>query len=249
VEFDGTVTVSIAVPDDFEGQNVYLYHITADGTPVLVEGSVVLRNGVRFFEFTTDHFSYYALQPVDTLPFVDVDEDDWWFDSIYYVCARGLFQGTSRSTFEPQGTMTRAMLVTVLHRLEGAPDVSAVSHFQDVQAGQWYTAAVNWASSNAIIEGYPDRRFGVGDEVTRQQMATILYRYAKYKSYSISADADLAGYSDAAEIDAWARDAMTWANAKGIISGTTTSTLAPRGNASRAQVATILMRFVENASK
>jgi hypothetical protein len=245
VEFDGTVTVSIAVPADFEGQNVYLYHIAADGTPVLVEGSVVLRNGVRFFEFTTDHFSYYALQPVDTLPFVDVDEDDWWFDSIYYVCARGLFQGTSRSTFEPQGTMTRAMLVTVLHRLEGAPDVSAVSHFQDVQAGQWYTAAVNWASSNAIIEGYPDRRFGVGDEVTRQQMATILYRYAKYKSYSISADADLAGYSDAAEIDAWARDAMTWANAKGIISGTTTSTLAPRGNASRAQVATILMRFVE----
>lgn len=249
VEFDGTVTVSIAVPADFEGQNVYLYHIAADGTPVLVEGSVVLRNGVRFFEFTTDHFSYYALQPVDTLPFVDVDEDDWWFDSIYYVCAAGLFQGTSRSTFEPQGTMTRAMLVTVLHRLEGAPDVSAVSHFQDVQAGQWYTAAVNWASSNAIIEGYPDRRFGVGDEVTRQQMATILYRYAKYKSYSISADADLAGYSDAAEIDAWARDAMTWANAKGIISGTTTSTLAPRGNASRAQVATILMRFVESASK
>lgn len=249
VEFDGTVTVSIAVPDDFEGQNVYLYHITADGTPVLVEGGVVLRNGVRYFEFTTDHFSYYALQPVDTLPFVDLDEDDWWFDSIYYVCARGLFQGTSGSTFEPQGTMTRAMLVTVLHRLEGAPDVSATGPFQDVQAGQWYTAAVNWASANGIVEGYPNGRFGVGDDVTRQQVAVILYRYAKYKGYSLSAAVDLGGYSDAAEIDAWARDAMTWANAKGIIAGTTPSTLIPRGSASRAQVATILMRFVENANK
>jgi hypothetical protein len=210
---------------------------------------LVLRSGVRYFEFTTDHFSYYALQPVDTLPFVDVDEDDWWFDSIYYVCARGLFQGTSRSTFEPQGTMTRAMVVTVLHRLEGAPEVSATSPFQDVQAGQWYTTAVNWASANGIVEGYPDGRFGVGDEVTRQQMVVILYRYAKYKGYSLSAAVDLDGYSDAEEIDAWARDAMTWASAKGIIAGTTPTTLAPRGNASRAQVAAVLMRFVENANK
>jgi hypothetical protein len=249
VEFDGAVTVSIAVPDDFEGQNVYLYHIAADGTPVLVEGVVVLRNGVRYFEFTTDHFSYYALQPVDTLPFVDVDEDDWWFDSIYYVCARGLFQGTSRSTFAPQGTMTRAMLVTVLHRLEGAPEASAISPLTDVQAGQWYTAAVNWAGANGIVEGYPDGRFGVGDDVTRQQMAVILYRYANYKGYSVSAASNLGGYSDAAEIDAWACDAMTWANAKGIIAGTTPTTLAPRGNASRAQVAAVLMRFAENANK
>lgn len=178
-----------------------------------------------------------------------MDEDDWWFDSIYYVCARGLFQGTSRSTFEPQGTMTRAMVVTVLHRLEGAPEVSATSPFQDVQAGQWYTTAVNWASANGIVEGYPDGRFGVGDEVTRQQMVVILYRYAKYKGYSLSAAVDLDGYSDAEEIDAWARDAMTWASAKGIIAGTTPTTLAPRGNASRAQVAAVLMRFVENANK
>jgi hypothetical protein len=153
--------------------------------------------------------------------------------------------GTSATTFSPNDPMTRAMLVTVLYRLEGSPQVTGTNSFSDVKDNQWYTDAVAWASTNHITTGYGISLFGTDDPVTREQMATILHRYSSYKSYDVTRTTDLSSYTDAPEIGAWALDALKWANASGLITGRTTTTLAPGGTATRAEVATIIMRFVE----
>jgi hypothetical protein len=138
------------------------------------------------------------------------------------------------------------MLVTALYRLEEKPAVTGIGSFTDVQSGQWYSDAVTWASTNQIILGYGEGRFGTNDSITREQMAMILYRYAKYKSYDVTKMADLKDYNDESHISQWAVDAMGWANANGLITGTTSKTISPTDHASRAQVATILMRFAES---
>jgi hypothetical protein len=140
--------------------------------------------------------------------------------------------------------MTRAMLITVLFRLEGSPAVTGVSNFADVQSGQWYSDAITWASTRRIISGYGSGLYGVNDPITREQMAVILYRYACYKGDDVTKTADLSRYTDAAAVSPWAEDAMGWANAGGLVAGTTATMLAPTERATRAQVATILMRFV-----
>jgi hypothetical protein len=244
-EFDGIVTVKIAVPEKYDGKNVQLYHIAADGTVVLIEGDIVVKDGIRYFEFKTNHFSYYAIQAVDTLPFTDVHKTEYWYNSIYYVYANGLFAGTSKTSFTPDGNMTRGMLVTVLYRLEGTPEVTSQNVFTDVPDNSWYKDAVIWASENNIVSGYGNGCFGPNDPVLREQIAAILYRYAKFKGYSAASAAELDGYSDAKDIDEWALSAMEWAYAEGLIAGTSATTLSPVDNASRGQVATILLRFIE----
>ena len=180
-----------------------------------------------------------------TLPFTDVSSSDWFYDAVAYVYENGLMGGTGNNQFSPSVTTTRAMIVTILHRLEGEP-TTGTSAFTDVAAGQWYTDAVAWASANRIVEGYGNGRFGPNDTITREQMATILYRYAQSKGYNVSSTGDLSGYTDAAQVSDWAQTAMGWANAQGLITGNTATTLNPTGSATRAEVATILMRFVEN---
>lgn len=244
-EFSGTVTVSIAVPDEYNGKNVQLYHITADGVAIFIEGSIVIKNGIRYFEFETSHFSFYAIQAVDTLPFTDVHETEYWFDSIYYVYVNGLFSGTSKTNFTPGGDMTRGMLVTVLHRLEGFPAITSHNIFSDVPGNSWYKDAIIWAYSNNIVSGYGNGKFGPDDPVLREQIAAILYRYAKYKGYSTAGTTEFDKYTDAADIDTWALAAMKWVNAEGLIVGTSATTLSPLENASRGQVAVILRRFIE----
>lgn len=182
-------------------------------------------------------------------PFADVSPDDWFYDAVQYAVQNELFNGTSATAFSPNADMTRAMLVTVLYRLEGKPAVPAANGFTDVQSSQWYTDAVNWANANKIVEGYGSGTFGTNDSITREQMAAILYRYAKLKGYDMTTTTKLTKYTDATALSAWATDAMQWANAAGLITGTTDITLSPTGKASRAQVATILMRFCENVAK
>ena len=178
--------------------------------------------------------------------FTDVDIRDWYHEAVDYVSMYGLMDGVGGNKFDPDGTMTRAMLVTVLYRLEGSPAVTAKNSFTDVMDGQWYTDAVIWANRNKIVEGYGNGQFGTNDSVTREQIATILYRYAQSKGYDTGKAAGLSAYTDAASISAWALTGMSWANAAGLIPGRTAVTLAPQGTASRAEVATILMRFCEN---
>ncbi len=201
--------------------------------------------------FTTDHLSYYvvgyaeyAAAPVWTNPFTDVKPDDWFYDSVAFAVQNGLFSGAGDTTFSPGEPMTRAMLVTVLYRLEGQPSITGANSFTDVESGQWYTGAVIWANAEGIVTGYGGGLFGASDSVTRQQLAAILYNYAKHKGYDVTAAADLAAYTDAAEISGWAQAAVQWAKAEGLITGRTASTLVPEGSATRAEVAAILMRFV-----
>lgn len=180
------------------------------------------------------------------LPFVDVPFGSWYEDAVWYVYENGLMAGTSDTTFAPDITTSRGMIVTILYRLEGTPAVSGISGFTDVADGQYYTDAVAWAAANNIVGGYGNGLFGPNDTITREQMAAILYRYAQYKGYDVTASADLSGYSDAAQVSSYALAALQWANAEGLVNGTSDTTLTPGGSATRAQVAVILMRFCEN---
>lgn len=181
--------------------------------------------------------------------FTDVDQDKWYHEGVDYAIKNGLMNGTGADTFAPDATTTRAMVVTILYRLDGEPAVTKDIPFADVPAGQWYSNAINWAAANGIVNGYGDDKFGPDDTITREQMAAILYRYASYKGYSVSDLANLTGYTDAASVSEWASTAMRWAVAEGLIEGTSATTLSPSGDSTRAQVATILMRFCEGVVK
>lgn len=180
----------------------------------------------------------------DVVKFLDVADNAWYHDSVYAAVDMGLFTGVSDNYFQPDGSMTRAMLVTVLWRLEGSPAAGSAD-FADVANGSWYDKAVAWANEEGIVTGISDASFAPNAAITREQMATMLYRYAKYLGLNTAAKADLSDYADADKISAYAVDAMAWAVRAGLINGVTADTLAPAGTATRAQVATILVRFVE----
>lgn len=182
------------------------------------------------------------------LPFTDVREADWFYDDVVYAYENGLFSGTSDTTFSPNASMTRAMLVTVLYRLEGQPTVSGRSGFSDVKLNSYYEDAVTWAADNGIVNGTGATTFSPNTNVTREQMAAILYRYAQYKQYGTTASASLNGFSDAAKVSTYAKAPLSWAFAEKLVNGSE-GRLLPTGNATRAQVAAILHRFVENVAK
>lgn len=186
---------------------------------------------------------------VSGLPFKDVKTADWFYNDVKYVYEKGMMAGTAADVFAPNATTTRAMIVTILYRLEGSPAVTGTSAFVDVPAGQWYTDAVNWAAANQIVKGTSATTFAPNDSITREQMAAILYRYAQYKGYDVTKKADLSGYSDNSQVSAYAKDALAWANAAKLINGVTNTTLAPQGNATRAQVSAILHRFCDGVVK
>lgn len=183
-------------------------------------------------------------------PFIDVDITQWYHEGIDYVLLEDLFKGTSATTFEPNTSMTRAMLVTVLYRLEGTPAAAIGNPFSDVASGNWYADAVVWANAKGIVKGYDSDTFGTNDFITREQLATILYRYAQYKGYDVSVgeDTNILSYEDAFNISEYAIPAVQWACGAGIMQGDAAK-LDPQGNATRAQVAAMLMRFIENVVK
>jgi hypothetical protein len=175
-------------------------------------------------------------------PYDDVDTSKWYHESVDYAVSNGLMEGTGDTTFEPNTNATRAMLVTILHRLEGEPDAGALT-FADVASDTWYSDAVAWANETGIVEGYSEDIFAPNDNVTREQMVTILYRYAKYKGYDVSGQADLTTFTDSSSVSSWASDAMAWAVDAQLVEGMSNGKLEPTGTATRAQIATILMRF------
>ena len=182
-------------------------------------------------------------------PFTDVVAGTWYYGAAAYAYNNGLFAGMTPTTFAPNATMTRAMLVSVLWRLAGAPAPKAPNTFVDVPDGAWYTDAVTWAAENGVVSGIGGSRFDPSGFVTREQTAKILYNYAHSKGYDVSARADLTAFPDAASVSGWAEEALSWANAAGLINGTVRdgqTILDPQGSASRAQVAMILMNYVEH---
>ena len=179
-------------------------------------------------------------------PFTDVPASHWAHDDITYVYENDLMNGTDGSLFSPESTTTRAQVVTVLYRLAGQPAADWENPFWDVPASAWFHDAVTWAWENDITGGVSSTHFGAGNAVTREQLAAFLYRYAQDQGYDTSARADLSGYSDAGLVSSYATEALSWANATGLITGTTGTTLSPQGSATRAQVATILSRFCQD---
>lgn len=177
------------------------------------------------------------------LPFADVRPGDWFYDAARYVHARGIMSGTSPSAFSPNGTTTRGMVVTMLHRLEGSPAALPVS-FTDVPAGQYYAVPVAWASAGGIVTGTAPGRFSPDTPVTREQLAAILYRFAQYKGLDASGRGDLSRFPDAPQVSPYAADAMSWAVDAGLITGSD-GRLEPGGSAVRAQVAAIFQRLCE----
>ena len=181
-------------------------------------------------------------------PFPDVDENDWFYDEVVYVYENGLMNGVENNQFAPNTATNRAMLATILYRLAGQPDVSGDLPFTDVAAGTWYTDAVLWAAQNGIVNGLGENTFAPMNTLTREQLVTMLYRYAEAAGYDVSAAADLSGYPDAGKVQPYAQEAMSWAVAEGIVEGMD-GNLNPAGSATRAQIATILMRFCEGVAK
>lgn len=196
--------------------------------------------------------AYWAVQGVWTtssdgvnvidLPFTDVPEDSWYYDGVYYAVVGNLFNGTSETTFSPMMTMQRGMLTTVLHRYAGSPTVEYTDIFSDVPAGTWYSEGTVWAGLNGVVSGAGDGRFLPSDPVARQQIAVILYNYAGTIGCDTTARGYLDAFTDQSSIASWAREAVSWAVAVGILRGSDGKVM-PANSASRAEVAIMLQRF------
>ena len=214
------------------------------------DGSISAVGGAYNAEQQT--YSFNVLNGVTAMasfPFTDVPAGAWYYGAAAYAYNNGLFAGETATTFAPNQTMNRAMLVTVLWSLAGKPAPKGVNTFSDVPNGEWYTNAVTWAAENSVVTGVGSGRFDPNGAVTREQAAVILYKYAQSKGYDVSARADLTAFPDAGSVSDWAQDALAWANAAGLIQGTvygSKTILDPQGSASRAQVAAILRSYVEH---
>ena len=246
----GTGRVIVSIPYELKSgelpEGLRLYHVAADGKRT--EIPCTYNRTTKCIVFAVTHFSVYVIDydasVVWNNPFTDVNESNWFYDAVKFVSSRGLMNGTGESTFAPNANLTRAMLVTVLYRYEGEPRVSGNGGFTDVPSGQWYTDAIAWAAANGIVNGVGDDKFDPNGNITREQLATILHRYTSLKGGDVTTTTDLVKFEDAFDISSWASDAMKWANAEGLITGRTATTLAPKGTATRAEVATILMRYI-----
>jgi len=187
-------------------------------------------------------------------PYSDLDANGWYADGVRYALENGIMSGYGNGKFAPNDSASRAMIAQILYNLEGKPAYAGASEFYDVDNEQWYGQAVRWASANGIVEGYRDadgkgKMFDPNGAVTREQLVTILYRYAKSKGVDVGGQTSLTGYSDAASVSGWAEDAMQWAVSAGVITGKGGGILDPKGNATRSEIATIMMRYCEDIAK
>ena len=244
-----TVTITVTPDEGYELDKLAVYDKDGDKIGLKDKG-----DGKFTFEMPKGDVEIevsFALIEDETVKanFADVAVDAWYADAVQYVYENGMMSGTSETTFSPDLTTTRGMIVTILYRLENEPTVTGTTAFTDVAADQYYANAVAWAAQNGIVSGIDATTFAPNNAITREQMAAILYRYAQFKGYDVSVKADLSVYTDAAQVSTYATDAMAWANGAQLITGTSQTTLTPAGNATRAQVATILMRFCENIAK
>lgn len=283
--FNGNVKISLPYTPK-PGENIKkltVYYIDDTGKAAEMTGAYYDEK-TGSIVFDTDHFSAFAIvYDKNKMIFDDVKEGAWYFDAVNFAVNNNLFNGVSDTKFAPDLQMTRAMLVTVLYRMDQTAtaatggivaasgsavtgsavtasgsavtgsavttDKPAAESFTDVKDGQWYTDAVIWANANGITAGIGNGLFGTNNNVTREQMAAILYNYANYKGYDIVITAGIESFADATAVRSWAQPAMKWANTEGLITGRTDTTLVPGGSATRAEVATILKRFVEGIAE
>lgn len=252
-EFGFTMTLSAPLGKTNAGYWANLYYYNEDSRALEFQSAdKIASDGTAEFAFS--HASDYAIvidtdshEPVE-LPFTDVPEGAWYEDAAAYVYKHGLMAGTSATTFAPDVTTSRAMIATILWRMAGSPVVNYAMNYTDVAQGQWCSEAIRWATSEGVVTGYGNGLFGTNDPITREQLATMLWRYAQTEGYDVSVgeDTNILSYTDALDVAEYAIPAMQWAVGTGIINGTGDgSTLTPQGQATRAQAAVMLMRFCE----
>ena len=247
-DFGFTMTLTAPLGAENAGYWANLYHFDEDAERLIFETAAEI-DADGSVSLSLSHASQYAIVIDDhshatiDLPFSDVSDSDWFYDPVVWIYNEGLMTGTSATTFEPNTSTTRAMIVAMLARLENVTDADSAG-FTDVADGDWYATAVNWAASEGIVGGFGDGTFQPNAPITREQMASILYRYTEYKGFDVSARTDLSHYSDQPSV--WAEDVLSWAVAEGLLTGVTDDQLQPQGDATRAQVAAILERFLEN---
>lgn len=248
----GTVTVSPARPH--QGDRVTITTQPDEGYK-LGEITVTRPDGQKVTLTPAGDGKYTFTQPgvkvtIDVTfvpeewPFVDVAESDWFFQAVKYVFERGIMVGTSDATFEPQSSVTRGQVVQMLYNLEGQPAVTGEDGFTDVQSKDWWYNAVVWASQNKVVSGYGDGTFQPKRNISRQEFAQMLFNYAKFKGYDLTATGDLTKFPDGGDVAGWAETAMQWANGNELINGhADTGKLDPLGTTVRAQAASILTKF------
>ena len=249
-EFGFTMTLTAPLGKENAGYWANLYHFDEDANamtfetaaPIGSDGSVSLSlSHASQYAIVIDTHSHATVDVSDL--FIDIAPDAWYKDAIQYAYDNGLMTGVSDTEFAPEQTTTRAMIVSILARLEGVTTAQAAG-FNDVDDNEWYATAVNWAANVGVVNGYEDGTFKPNTAITREQLAAILMNYAAYKGYDVSARADLSHYSDADSISSWANDVLLWAVTEGLLTGVTDDTIAPQAHATRAQVAAILQRFL-----
>lgn len=251
-------SVELSIPYRAEGA-IRAWFLKEDGTREPVSARYDKENA----QLILHHFSHYVIEELDSSAaytvcakddscpigaFGDLTAAAWYHDGVHYCLENGLMRGVSGGKFLPDGSATRAQLVTILWRLEGSPETTGAVRFNDVAGGAWYTEAVHWAAGCGVVKGYDNGCFGPNDAVTREQMAAILYRYAQHKGYDVSAgkDTNILSFSDAFAVSEYAIPAMQWACGSGLMTGAQRDggmLLAPRDTTTRAQAATLIMRF------
>lgn len=233
-----TVTITVTPDEGYKVGSVTVKRPNGSTVPVTGQG-----NGKYIFTMPSGGVTVDVTFIPEDWPFVDVTEDKWYYDAVAYVYQQGIMVGMSETTFEPNTTVNRAQVVQMLYNLEGQPQVSGDSGFSDIWDGQWYAKAVAWASANDVAAGYEDGTFRPTRAVTREEFAQILYNYAKFKGYDLSASTDLGKFPDSGQVSSWAETALGWANGNGLINGHDDGRLDPKGSTIRAQAASILMNF------
>jgi hypothetical protein len=255
-----TVTISYTLKDGQTGRGVAVWYVAEDGE----KAEVPTTYNNKTVSFTAEHFSNYviaydaehavACPKDDTCPmsaFTDLNKNSWYHDGVHFALDNGVMSGYGSGKFGPNDLTSRAMIAQILWNMEGKPVVNYAMSYTDVGAGAWYAEAVRWATAQGIMAGYGHNKFGPNDDVTREQLVTIMYRYAQMKKVDVSVgeDTNILSYDDAFDVSEWAIPAMQWAVGAEIVNGTSASTISPKNNASRAEIATIVMRYCEKNAK
>lgn len=234
-----TVTVTVEPDDRYKVEDVTVTDRNGDAVEVSLKD-----DGTYTFVQPAGKVEIEVTYAVD-MPFTDVPKDAWYIDGAEYVYAHYIMNGTGETTFGPNTTVSRSMIVQILHNLAGNPDVEGDTDFTDVSDDYWSAKAIAWASGNGVVNGFEDGTFRPDESMTREQMAAILQNFASQMGLDVSASGDLSNFTDIPEGEHWSRDALAWAYAEGLLAGTSDSTMDPAGQASRAQIAVIMTRFCE----
>ena len=240
-----TVTVTVKPDEGYELDELTVTDKNGDSVKLTDKGDGKYTFKMPASKVTVE--AVFTAAKVEGLPFTDVTSGDWFYDAVAYVYDKGMMEGTTDTTFAPTMNLTRSMIAQVLYNLEERPEAPGAAGFTDVAAGAWYADAVNWAAARGIVKGYDTGAFGPEDSVTREQLAAILYRYAQVKGYDTTQGGmAVREFSDSASISDWAQEAMAWAVNAQVLSGKGNGVLDPQGTATRAEVAQMLMNFVEH---